>query len=128
MLNHTIVDNQVNKNQTCDIYNEKSCSVTAAMSVIGGKWKLILINAIRQNEPARFGVLKRKLPGITQSMLTAQLRELEDDGIISRTIYAEIPPRVEYNLTPFGLTLEPVVKILADWGKSYQEKHLSNPQ
>jgi DNA-binding HxlR family transcriptional regulator len=69
---------------------------------------------------ARFGELKRSVVGITQSMLTQQLRELEDDGIISRKIYAEIPPKVEYNLTEFGLTLSPVIQTMAKWGVDYK--------
>jgi DNA-binding HxlR family transcriptional regulator len=92
------------------------------MKVLGGKWKPILINAIYFTSPARFGELKRNVVGITQSMLTQQLRELEDDGIISRKIYAEIPPKVEYTLTEFGLTLSPVIQTLAKWGEEYMLK------
>jgi DNA-binding HxlR family transcriptional regulator len=92
------------------------------MKVLGGKWKPILINAIYHMAPARFGELKRNVKGITQSMLTQQLRELEDDGLISRKIYAEIPPRVEYTLTEFGLTLSPIMLAMAKWGKEYRIK------
>ncbi len=102
------------------VFDEKSCPVTATMHVIGGKWKAILINAIYQTSPARFGELKRSVIGITQSMLTSQLRELEDDGIINRKIYAEIPPKVEYTLTEFGLTLGPVIMAMGEWGKQYR--------
>lgn len=104
------------------IFDEKSCPVTATMHVIGGKWKAILINAIYHTSPARFGELKRSVTGITQSMLTSQLRELEEDGIISRKIYAEIPPRVEYTLTEFGLTLAPIMVAMAAWGNEYRIK------
>lgn len=90
------------------------------MKVLGGKWKPILINAIYHTSPARFGELKRSVTGITQSMLTQQLRELEDDGIINRKIYAEIPPKVEYTLTEFGLTLSPVIQTMANWGNEYK--------
>ena len=92
------------------------------MKVLGGKWKAILIDAIYHTSPARFGELRRSVKGITQSMLTSQLRELEDDGIINRKIYAEIPPRVEYTLTEFGLTLSPIILSMADWGKQYKLK------
>jgi DNA-binding HxlR family transcriptional regulator len=102
------------------VFDEKSCPVTATMHVIGGKWKTILINAIYQTSPARFGELKRSVIGITQSMLTSQLRELEDDGIINRKIYAEIPPKVEYTLTEFGLTLSPIIQAMGEWGKQYR--------
>ena len=104
------------------IFDEKSCPVTATMKVLGGKWKAILINAIYHTSPARFGELRRSVKGITQSMLTSQLRELEDDGIINRKIYAEIPPRVEYTLTEFGLTLSPIMQSMADWGYEYRMK------
>lgn len=102
------------------IFDQKSCPVTATMHVIGGKWKTILINAIYQTSPARFGELKRSVVGISQSMLTSQLRELEDDGIINRKIYAEVPPKVEYTLTEFGFTLSPIIQSIGEWGKKYK--------
>jgi DNA-binding HxlR family transcriptional regulator len=68
----------------------------------------------------RFGEIKRMIPSVTQKMLTQQLRELEDDGIIHREVYAVVPPRVEYNLTEYGLTLLPVLKAMAEWGESHQ--------
>jgi DNA-binding HxlR family transcriptional regulator len=122
MKNDTIVDNQEDKSEKKIIFDENSCPVTATMKVLGGKWKPILINAIYFTTPARFGELKRSVKGITQSMLTSQLRELEDDGLISRKIYAEIPPRVEYTLTEFGLTLSPTIQAMAKWGKEYRMK------
>jgi DNA-binding HxlR family transcriptional regulator len=120
MKNNTIIENQEDKSEKKMIFDEKSCPVTATMQVLGGKWKAILINAIYHTSPARFGELKRSVKGITQSMLTSQLRELEDDGIISRKIYAEIPPRVEYTLTEFGLTLSPIMQSMAKWGEEYR--------
>ncbi|MCU0335124.1 MAG: helix-turn-helix transcriptional regulator [Chitinophagaceae bacterium] len=120
MLNNTNVDNQNVASKKTLVFDETSCPVTATMKVLGGKWKPILINAIYFTAPARFGELKRSVKGITQSMLTQQLRELEDDGIISRKIYAEIPPRVEYTLTEFGLTLSPVILAMAKWGEEYK--------
>lgn len=122
MKNNTKVDNQQSASKKNFIFDEKTCPVTATMKVLGGKWKPILINAIYFTSPARFGELKRNVVGITQSMLTQQLRELEDDGIISRKIYAEIPPKVEYTLTEFGLTLSPVIQTLAKWGEEYMLK------
>jgi len=120
MKNSTnIVKQQDNENKKM-VFDENSCPVTATMQVLGGKWKSILINAIYHTSPARFGELKRSVKGITQSMLTKQLRELEDDGVISRKIYAEIPPRVEYTLTEFGLTLSPIMLSMAEWGKQYR--------
>lgn len=120
MKNNTKIDNQEVENKKSFVFDEESCPVTATMQVLGGKWKPILINAIYLTAPARFGELKRSVKGITQSMLTQQLRELEEDGIISRKIYAEIPPRVEYTLTEFGLTLSPIMLSMAEWGKEYR--------
>ena len=122
MKNNTNIDNQEIKNEKVFVFDENSCPVTATMKVLGGKWKPILINAIYFTAPARFGELKRSVIGITQSMLTQQLRELEEDGIISRKIYAEIPPKVEYTLTEFGLTLSPVIQTMAKWGEEYRMK------
>ncbi|WP_312346252.1 winged helix-turn-helix transcriptional regulator [Chryseobacterium binzhouense] len=122
MKNSTIAENKEDKLEKKIIFDEKSCPVTATMKVLGGKWKAILINAIYHTSPARFGELRRSVKGITQSMLTSQLRELEDDGIINRKIYAEIPPRVEYTLTEFGLTLSPIMQSMADWGYEYKMK------
>ncbi|MBD0333554.1 MAG: helix-turn-helix transcriptional regulator [Chitinophagaceae bacterium] len=120
MKEDTNVDNQLVIEKKNIVFDENSCPVTATMRVMGGKWKIILINSIYITSPARFGELKRSVVGITQSMLTSQLRELEDDGIITRKIYAEIPPRVEYTLTEFGLTLSPIIQSMADWGKQYR--------
>ncbi len=122
MKKHTIVDKQDDTAKEKIIFDENSCPVTATMKVLGGKWKPILINAIYFTAPVRFGELKRSVKGITQSMLTQQLRELEEDGLISRKIYAEIPPRVEYALTEFGLTLSPTIQAMAKWGKEYRMK------
>jgi DNA-binding HxlR family transcriptional regulator len=122
MKNNTNNDNQSIVTKKTFIFDEDNCPVTATMKVLGGKWKPILINAIYFTAPARFGELKRSVIGITQSMLTQQLRELEDDGIISRKIYAEIPPKVEYTLTEFGLTLSPVIQTMAKWGETYKMK------
>jgi DNA-binding HxlR family transcriptional regulator len=120
MKNNTNAEIQVIESKKTFIFDENNCPVTATMKVLGGKWKPILINAIYFTAPARFGELKRSVIGITQSMLTQQLRELEDDGIISRKIYAEIPPKVEYTLTDFGLTLSPVIQTMAKWGEDYK--------
>jgi DNA-binding HxlR family transcriptional regulator len=127
MENNTNVENQEFNDRKIFVFDEKSCPVTATMKVLGGKWKPILINAIYHTSPARFGELKRSVIGITQSMLTQQLRELEEDGIIRRKIYAEIPPKVEYTLTEFGLTLSPVIQTMATWGNEYKLNKLKEP-
>lgn len=125
MKKTTKVDNQKNTSEKKAVFDENTCPVTATMKVLGGKWKPILLNAIYFTSPARFGELKRSVVGITPSMLTSQLRELEDDGIITRKIYAEIPPRVEYTLTEFGLTLSPIIQSMAEWGNQYWLKNKS---
>lgn len=91
------------------------CPVEATLDVIGGKWKGVILYYLLGGT-LRFGELRRHLPDITQRMLTLQLRELERDGIVERTVYAEVPPRVEYRLTCFGQSLEPILLQLRDWG------------
>ncbi|BDU26912.1 helix-turn-helix domain-containing protein [Flavobacterium sp. GSB-24] len=124
MKNNTNIDNQEVIKEKKRVFDERSCPVTATMQVLGGKWKPILINAIYHTSPARFGELKKSIIGITQSMLTSQLRELEQDGIINRKIYAEIPPKVEYTLTEFGMTLSPIMQSMGEWGIKYRMKKL----
>lgn len=96
------------------------CPVTRTMSVIGGKWKPIILWTVRTST-RRFGEIKRMIPGITQKMLTQQLRELERDGIISRKVYPVVPPMVEYSLTPYGRTLTPILDALAEWGVDHKD-------
>ena len=94
------------------------CPVEAALDVIGGKWKPLILWALG-DEIMRFGELQKALPGINTKMLTKQLRALEEDGVIDRTVYAEVPPRVEYRITEFGKTLIPILEALCDWGADY---------
>ncbi|GGL23242.1 winged helix-turn-helix transcriptional regulator [Nocardia jinanensis] len=95
------------------------CTIEAAMEVVGGKWKMAIINHLFDGT-LRFGELCRAMPSITQRMLTRQLRELEADGLIRRTVYAEVPPKVEYDLTELGATLRPVAGLLESWGERYR--------
>lgn len=94
------------------------CPVEATLELIGGKWKGLVLYHLLQGT-LRFNELRRKLPSVTQRMLTRQLRELEAAGLIVRTIYAEIPPRVEYTLTEHGESLRPVILALREWGQDY---------
>ncbi len=91
------------------------CPIGTALSAIGGKWKLRIICTLFADGTQRFSELLKKTPGITAAMLTASLRELEADGIVTRTYYAEIPPRVEYSLTGHGKELWPILHRLAHW-------------
>lgn len=96
--------------------SEKSCPVSRCMRVIGGKWKIIILYALG-NGANRFGILQKTIPNISKQMLTTQLRELEKDKIIRRTIFPEIPPRVEYDITPLGKTLFPIIEAMDTWGR-----------
>lgn len=99
-------------------WNVESCPVTATMDVIGGKWKILILHLI-VNDINRFGKMGMMLKSISKQMLTTQLRELEEDGIIERKIYPEIPPRVEYSLTEKGRSLLPIIHMMRDWGLEY---------
>lgn len=100
------------------------CPVTTTLSVIGGKWKPIILFIIR-DEKKRFGEIKKLISSITQKMLTQQLRELEEDGIINRKVFAVIPPKVEYSITEYGKSLFPILDELALWGETHRP---SDPQ
>ncbi|MFH9570395.1 winged helix-turn-helix transcriptional regulator [Streptomyces sp. NPDC017230] len=94
------------------------CGVDAAMDVIGGKWKVLILWALGEGVH-RFGALRRELPGVTEKVLAAQLRELEADGIVHREEYREVPPRVEYSLTARGVALNEALAPLGAWGRAY---------
>lgn len=95
------------------------CSVEATLSVIGGIWKPVLLFHLLGGK-LRFNALCRLTPNATQRMITLQLRELEADGIVERTVYPEVPPRVEYALTPLGHSLKPVLLSMRSWGADFQ--------
>jgi DNA-binding HxlR family transcriptional regulator len=99
--------------------------VEAALEVIGGKWKVVILCHLIK-EKRRTGELKRLMPGITQKMLTQQLRELEEDGVILREVYNQVPPRVEYSLTDYGWSLKQILDLLCAWGEHHIEKTYSN--
>jgi DNA-binding HxlR family transcriptional regulator len=102
------------------------CAVEATLDLIDGKWKGVILYHL-QSGTQRFGELRRLMPGITQRMLTKQLRALEDDRLIIRTVYAEVPPRVEYRLSEVGESLRPVIDILKAWGESHRERLSCSP-
>jgi len=97
------------------------CPTEAALAVIGGRWKVPILWHLHR-ETLRFGELSRLLPGITQKMLTNQLRELERDGIVNRKVFAEVPPRVEYSMTPLGVSLQPLLEALSRWGEAFLKR------
>lgn len=102
-----------------------NCPVEAALDIIGGKWKSIILFRILE-ETRRFNELRKLLPNITQRTLTNQLRELESDGLLKREVYAEIPPKVEYSITEFGASLEPVLVALKVWAETYMPEKMGN--
>ncbi|PHS39760.1 MAG: ArsR family transcriptional regulator [Robiginitomaculum sp.] len=98
-----------------------NCPTEAALAIVGGKWKGIILHHL-SHDTKRFNELRRLIPEVTQRMMTKQLRELEAHQIIHREIYRQIPPKVEYSLTDFGLTLTPILKALEAWGTEYIDK------
>ena len=104
-------------------FNPNNCGVTHFLNRIGGKWKVLIIHAISFN-CNRFSLLKKVIPGISKQMLVNQLRELEEDKIIERIIYAEMPPRVEYKMTKYGQSLLPVIGVIQEWGLKDLKKGL----
>ncbi len=95
-----------------------SCPVEAALGKIGGKYKTVILYHLKSGT-LRYGELKKVVPNATPKMLTQQLRELEEDGLINRTVYPVVPPKTEYSMTEYGMTLVPVLDALCDWGTEY---------
>ena len=91
------------------------------MQLIGGKWKLLVIYFLSLQEVIRFSQLRRSLPEISERMLVRQLRELEEDGLVRRKVYGTVPPRVDYSLTPLGVSLVPIMESLKAWGNMYEK-------
>ena len=96
------------------------CPVATTLQLIGSKWKLLIIRNLLQR-PCRFNELKRDLTGISQKVLTDSLRSMEEDGLITRTVYPEVPPRVEYALSDLGQTLKPILDSMVEWGNAYKQ-------
>lgn len=107
------------------ISNKKNldCPVATTINLIGNKWKLLIIRDLL-NGTRRFGELRKSLTGISQRVLTENLRELETDGLLNRKVFAEVPPRVEYSLNDTGLSLKPIIETMADWGTKYKNNKL----
>ncbi len=103
------------------MYAKLECPIMATMAMISDKWKVLIICKLKKGT-LRFNELRRELKGVTQRVLTHQLRELEADGLVKRTIFAEVPPRVEYTLTPLGTTLIPVLDHLERWAQEHAEE------
>lgn len=97
-----------------------ACPVATTVGLIGNKWKLLILRNLLAGTQ-RFGVLRKTIPGISQKVLTDNLRSMEEDGIITRKIYPEVPPRVEYSLSDLGNSMRPIIQVMESWGLGYQE-------
>lgn len=96
------------------------CPVATTVQLIGNKWKLLIIRNLVYNGKQRFGDFLKSIPAISKKVLTDNLRSLENDGLINREVFAEVPPRVEYSLSPLGQSLKPVLDAMFDWGTDYK--------
>ena len=99
-----------------------ACPVETTLTLISSKWKVLIVRDLLAGTK-RFGELQRSVGNVSQKVLTAQLREMEEDGLVDRNAYPEVPPRVEYSLTELGRSLEPVLSALWNWGETYQSKN-----
>lgn len=99
-----------------------ACPVETTLMLIGDKWKVLILRDLLPGTK-RFGELKKSIGSISQKVLTAQLRDMEAKGLVSRKVYAEVPPRVEYSLTDLGRSLSPILKAMAEWGEYYKTLH-----
>ena len=104
-----------------------ACGIGPAFEVVGGKWKAVILWEL-QDGPLRFGELKRRVTGASEKMLIQQLRELEQDGLITRQVFPQVPPRVEYALSDWGVRLNSAMSALADWGEVYAKAMGRYPQ
>ncbi|MGC8491179.1 MAG: winged helix-turn-helix transcriptional regulator [Syntrophobacteraceae bacterium] len=100
------------------------CFFELTLQVVGGKWKPIILYQLARDEIMRFSDLRRGIPEVTERMLSRQLRELEQDGLIHREVYKQVPPKVEYSLTTLGCTLIPILISMREWGVAYEEEYL----
>ena len=99
-----------------------ACPVETTLMIIGDKWKVLILRDL-MNGTMRFGELKKSIGSVSQKVLTAQLRDMEEKGLLTRKVYAEVPPRVEYTLTETGCSLKPVLDAMWAWGADYQAKN-----
>ena len=99
-----------------------ACPVETTLTLISDKWKVLILRDLLSGTK-RFGELKKSIGHVTQKVLTAQLRQMEASGLVSRKVYAEVPPRVEYTLTELGYSLRPILDAMWAWGEAYQAKH-----
>lgn len=99
-----------------------ACPVETCVQLIGSKWRLLIMRDLLMNESMRFGQLQRSVGKVSQKVLTSNLRDMEESGLVVRRVYPEVPPRVEYSLTETGKSLKPIIDAMWDWGTEYQAK------
>src|SRR5260221_4119825 len=131
ILTKRVLPRQTNRGRLVMRYEEQyrseggnindDCPIEATLDIVGGKWKVLILFYLMQGT-VRFGEFQRLIPKITQRMLTLQLRELEEDGVIHREVYRQVPPKVEYSLTEFGRSLESLLLLMRDWGVVHKER------
>lgn len=114
--------------QLSQLNKEFNCEKELTLAIIGGKWKMLILWHLGREGTKRFGELKSLIPDITPRMLVNQLRELEEDLIVSRKVYPVVPPKVEYSLTKEGESLMPILTAMYDWGKNYRDTVLINQE
>ena len=110
-----------------DKRNLPACPVETTLLLIGDKWKVLILRDLMDGTK-RFGELRKSLSGISQKVLTSNLRDMEGNGLLTRTVYAEVPPHVEYSLTELGRSLRPILDSMVQWGESFREQTFSNFQ
>lgn len=106
--------------------HQRECPVETVIHVLGGKWKPIILWHLMESTQ-RFNDLEKLIPDVSQKMLTQHLRDLEQEGVIERTVYPIVPPKVEYSLSEYGKTLIPVTEVMCAWGKSHNERKREEP-
>lgn len=99
-----------------------ACPVETTLTLISDKWKVLILRDLLTGAK-RFGQLKKSIGGVSQKVLTAQLRQMEESGLVTRTVYPEVPPRVDYALTELGLSLRPILDAMETWGAAYKARH-----
>lgn len=109
----------IRMNDSSLMKEQPRCSIEASVGLFNGKWKCVILWHLLDGGTLRFNELRRRVPGATQRMMTNQLRELEDDGLVHREIYPQVPPKVEYSLTPMGMSLRPILLALKEWGDAH---------
>ncbi len=102
-----------------DVKELPACPVETTLTLIGDKWKVLILRDLLPGKK-RFGELKKSVGNVSQKVLTAQLRDMEESGLVNRKVYAEVPPRVEYSLTELGQSLKPILDAMQNWGEGYK--------